>query len=112
MADSPPKRPERTASGRVQRLDGRVKTPLGDVPRRLPLYVSRRYLLLALVPFVLMGVGTLGYVVLEGWSAFDALYMTVITLTTVGYGEIPEALSPPGRWFTIFLLLGGVFTLF
>ena len=38
--------------------------------------------------------------------------MTVITLTTLGYGEIPEPLSTTGRTFTMFLALGGIFVLF
>lgn len=61
--------------------------------------------LLALVLFT--AVGTQGYVWIEGASFADALYFTVITLTTVGYGEtIP--LSPAGRIYTMALLLGGV----
>ncbi len=51
--------------------------------------------------------GTLGYHLIEGWSFFDALYMSVITLATVGYGET-HPLSMPGRAFTIFLILGGM----
>ena len=43
--------------------------------------------------------GTAGYVWLEGWSIPDGFYMTVITLSTVGYGET-QTLTPPGRWFT------------
>lgn len=113
MVDSLPTPPTATPLGRFSQPVGSVKRAFRDVPRRaLPLYFSRRYLLLALVPLILMGIGTGGYMLLEGWSAFDSLYMTVITLTTVGYGEIPEVLSQPGRSFTIFLLLGGVFTLF
>lgn len=50
--------------------------------------------------------GTLGYMVLEGWDAFDALYMTVITLTTTGFGEL-QVLSRPARAFTIVLMLAG-----
>jgi len=53
------------------------------------------------------GIGTLGYMVVEGWSLFDGLYMTVITLTTVGYGEV-RPLSQPGRTFTILLIFLGV----
>jgi voltage-gated potassium channel len=74
--------------------------------------LPRRLLLILMVPFVLMIVGTIGYMEIEEVSAFDGLYMTVITLTTVGYGEHPKPLSTPGRVFTIFLLLGGVFTFF
>jgi voltage-gated potassium channel len=48
---------------------------------------------------------------IEGWSAFDALYMTVTTVTTVGYSEV-RPLSPAGRAFTIVLILTGVGTLF
>ncbi len=51
--------------------------------------------------------GTLGYHFIEGWQLFDALYMTVITLATVGYGET-HPLSIGGRIFTIFLILGGM----
>ncbi len=64
------------------------------------------------IPLVLVVIGTLGYWLLDRhYSLFDALYMTVITLTTVGYGEV-HPLSTVGRIFTIFLLLGGVFSLF
>ena len=54
--------------------------------------------------------GIIGYCVIERWDIFDALYMTVITLATVGYGET-HALSPNGRAFTIVLILLGVGTL-
>jgi voltage-gated potassium channel len=71
----------------------------------------RRYILTLLIPALLILAGTLGYHVIEGWSLFDSLYMTVTTLTTVGYGEV-HPLSTAGRTFTMVLLLGGVFTLF
>jgi voltage-gated potassium channel len=54
-------------------------------------------------------VGTLGYMAIEGWSAWDALYMTVISLTTVGYREV-HPLSRAGEAFTMFVLVGGVGT--
>jgi len=54
--------------------------------------------------------GTIGYSLVEGWGIFDSLYMTVITLTTVGYEEV-HALSYPGRVFTIVLILVGVGTM-
>jgi voltage-gated potassium channel len=55
----------------------------------------------------ILAFGTLGYMLIEGWPAFDALYMTVITLATVGYGEI-HPLSTPGRIYTIALILLGL----
>lgn len=71
----------------------------------------RRLFALLLVPLALAISGTLGYYFIEDdYSLFDALYMTVITLTTVGYGET-RPLSDAGRSFTICLLLGGVFML-
>jgi len=50
--------------------------------------------------------GTAGYVYIEGWSVFDSLYMTAITLTSVGYQEV-HPLSRAGRAFTIFLVICG-----
>ena len=53
--------------------------------------------------------GTIGYMVIEGWNAWDAFYMTVITITTVGYREVHE-LSMAGEMFTALLLIIGVST--
>ncbi|MEK6645467.1 MAG: potassium channel protein [Candidatus Firestonebacteria bacterium] len=55
---------------------------------------------------VVLLVGVLGYVGIEKWSFLDALYMTIITLATVGYGET-NPLSQNGRIFTMFLILCG-----
>ena len=63
--------------------------------------------MVALVILAVHVVGTLGYVLIEGWSAWDAFYMTVITVTTVGYGEV-HPMSQAGRAFTVFVLLTGV----
>jgi voltage-gated potassium channel len=71
----------------------------------------RGFVIAITAPLVLVLVGTSGYVLLEGWTLFDALYMTVITLATVGYAET-HTLSQGGRVFTIVLIMGGVFTLF
>jgi voltage-gated potassium channel len=54
-----------------------------------------------------LALGTGGYMVLEGWSFLEALFMTVITLTTVGYEEV-HPLSPAGQIFTIVLIVVGV----
>lgn len=51
--------------------------------------------------------GTLGYMVIEGWSAWDAFYMSAITITTVGYREIHD-LSFYGQVWTVLLLFSGV----
>ncbi len=56
---------------------------------------------------VVIGVGTAGYMLIEGWNAWDAFYMTVITVTTVGYREV-HALSRAGQVFTVLLLFCGV----
>ncbi len=54
-----------------------------------------------------MMTGVVGYMLIEKWDFFDAVYMTVITLSTVGYGEI-HSLSRTGRVFTIVLVILGV----
>ncbi|GAB4164925.1 MAG: potassium channel protein [Geothermobacteraceae bacterium] len=63
-----------------------------------------RFSLVILV--VIVGFGTLGYSLIEDWSAFDALYMTVITLATVGFREVHD-LSPGGKAFTMLLIVFG-----
>jgi len=45
--------------------------------------------------------------IIEGWNFFDSIYMTIITLSTVGYGEV-RAIGPAGRIFTILLILFGI----
>ncbi|MCI0453765.1 MAG: potassium channel protein [Candidatus Dadabacteria bacterium] len=59
-----------------------------------------------LIVFIIV-FGTLGYMVIEDWNLLDSLYMTVITITTVGYKEVHD-LSSYGVVFTIVLLIGGV----
>jgi voltage-gated potassium channel len=68
----------------------------------------RRSILPLVVIFVLLFAGgTVGYILIEGWTMADSFYMTAITLTTVGFGEV-RPLSPSGRIFTVFLILSGV----
>lgn len=54
--------------------------------------------------------GTLGYMAIEGWNPVDSAYMTMITLSTVGFSEV-HSLSPLGKLFTSVLILLGVGTL-
>lgn len=56
---------------------------------------------------LLVSIGTAGYMAIEGWVFLDALYMTVITLGTVGFKEIHD-LSDAGKMFTICLIVFGV----
>lgn len=81
------------------------KQPKNDARDRL----FNRVWVAALVPLVLILAGTVGYVIIEGWGWFDALYMTVITLTTIGFLEVHE-MSAMGRAFTMVLALGGAFS--
>ena len=60
---------------------------------------------LLVVAVILFGTG--GYALIEGWPILDSLYMTIITLSTVGFEEV-RALSSTGRIFTIILVIFGV----
>ncbi len=73
--------------------------------------LRKRLLLSGLLIFLMVALGTAGFIIIEGWNFLDALYMTIITLTTVGYGEVHN-LSSEGRIFNIFLIIGGVGTVF
>src|SRR5262245_45323469 len=73
--------------------------------------LPRRLIVWNPVPGLPGAVGTLSYPLPRDKTLSDALYLTVVTLTTVGYGdEVPK--TGPGKLFTIFLALGGIFTLF
>jgi voltage-gated potassium channel len=61
----------------------------------------------AIIIVIAIGFGTLGYRLLEGWSFVDALYMTIITMTTVGFAEV-QPLSEYGRIFTIGLIVTSI----
>lgn len=61
-----------------------------------------------LLSFLLMITGTAGYMIIEGWNALDALFMTITTISTVGYGEV-HPLSTLGRIYSIVLIVMGVF---
>ncbi|MBX2810323.1 MAG: NAD-binding protein [Myxococcales bacterium] len=56
--------------------------------------------------FLVVAIGTIGYRYIEGWSWLKAIWMVVITLTTIGFGD--EGLSNWGRIFTLALIVGGL----
>ncbi len=68
---------------------------------------TKHLVLTVLLAVLLIALGTAGYMVIEGWTLMDALYMTGITLSTVGYGEVMP-ISAPGRVFTLILIFLGV----
>lgn len=67
---------------------------------------ARRLILPAALFVAVLFVSTIGYVAIERWSWFDAFYMTVLTITTVGDNTHP--LSPSGRWWTLGVICFGV----
>lgn len=67
---------------------------------------TRKLLFLLGLILVTLLAGTLGYVYIEGWPWLDSLFMTVITLSTIGYGE-SHPLDTAGRVFTIALIVLG-----
>jgi len=69
--------------------------------------LSRRLLIAIYALAIIIAVGVIGYIEIEHWSFLDALYMTIMTITTVGYGEV-YPLSRGGELFSIFLMVGGV----
>src|SRR3954447_9909632 len=90
----------RASAGRLAADAARIQAALWRV--------LQAALLLAAVTII----GTLGYVLLMGWSLLDALYMTVITVGTIGYVEVHDLSNDPaGRVWTILLIISGVASL-
>jgi len=58
---------------------------------------------------LILGLGTIGYMRIEGWPPWDAFFFTIITITTVGYGD--GGLTDAGEGFTVFVMLSGIGTL-
>lgn len=68
---------------------------------------SNKHMVIAFIlTVIIIIVGTLGYMIIEGWGILDSLYMTIITLTTVGYSEV-QPLSRIGRVYTVGLIFLG-----
>src|SRR5205807_9988901 len=72
--------------------------------------VARRLGLIAAAIALTLVVGTVGFTVIEGYAPFDAFYMTLITVSTVGYAEV-HPLSHGGRVFNSFVIFFGVTTM-
>jgi voltage-gated potassium channel len=70
-------------------------------------FTGPRFAVLLLL--IVVAAGTVGYVTIEGWSAWDAFYMTITTVATVGFREV-HTLSFPGQVFTVGLIICGVST--
>lgn len=68
---------------------------------------SKRLAIALLLCLAVLIFGITGYMLLEQYNVLDALYMTVITITTVGFAEV-KPLSGPGRLFTVFLIIFGL----
>lgn len=71
----------------------------------------RRILFVAGILLITVGIGTTGFCLIEHWGVFDAFYMTLTTITTVGYQEV-RPLSHTGRVFNSFLIFFGVSAMF
>jgi len=62
---------------------------------------------LLLGALIVVATGTVFYRMVEGWSVLDSLYFTVVTLTTIGYGDLHPT-TPVSKIFTIFFVIAGV----
>ena len=73
--------------------------------------LTRRFVLIIVAIATTLTIGTVGFTIVDHYPPFDAFYMTLTTMTTVGYGEI-HPLSHAGRIFNSFLIVFGVTTIF
>jgi len=68
---------------------------------------TSRFLPVVIMLLIVLVAGTVAYIVVEKWNLLDAIYQTIITLSTVGFEEV-HSLSPGGRIVTMFLIVGGI----
>jgi voltage-gated potassium channel len=79
---------------------------------RLLMSPRRRLISIGIALLAVIAIGTTGYLIIQDeWSLLDCVYMTIITLSTVGFREI-DGLSDAGRVFTLVLIVGGVGVMF
>lgn len=88
-----------------------MQTPAAALARRRRPVWWMGWRLVALLILLVIVVGTAGYMLIEGWTLFDAFYMTAITITTVGFSEV-HPLSTAGRMFTVLISFTGVGAMF
>ncbi len=69
--------------------------------------VQKRIAIIIAAIIAVFLIGTAGYMMIEGWSTSEALYMTIITISTVGFQEV-KPLSDAGRLFTVVLIISGI----
>ncbi len=70
-------------------------------------FQDKQYRDLLITSFIILGFGTVVYHFLEGWSWLDSIYFSIITLTTIGYGDFSPQTNG-GKLFTIFYILIGI----
>tara|TARA_R110000796_G_scaffold43619_2_gene107101 strand:- start:252 stop:569 length:318 start_codon:yes stop_codon:yes gene_type:complete len=71
----------------------------------------KRYQILILATISILSLGSIFYHTIEGWSWIDSIYFSVITLTTVGYGDFSPQ-TDTGKIFTIFYVITGIGLMF
>jgi voltage-gated potassium channel len=68
---------------------------------------TRNIIFAGIMLALVVGIGTAGYMAIEDWGLLDALYMTVITISTVGFGKV-HPVSDQGRMLTMIILISGL----
>ncbi len=68
--------------------------------------MNKKFFAIIFLMFFVIAAGTAGYMIIEKWNLLDSLYMTSITLSSIGFGEV-HALSPAGKIFTMALIAFG-----
>ena len=68
---------------------------------------TRNFIFAATMLILVLSMGTAGYMILEQWNFLDSLYMTVITISTVGFSEV-KPVSDQGRILTMTILVSGL----